>query len=626
MISLKNLLLEVSVEDLKRQFVDTGKISEKAFDAAIDATGGKSAYTTWLCKRLVSGDVREEAILDNQIRGILKNALDFFDKNKRLFTDKDINHYTKLTDFIDLCRSKREELEDDKKQKDINRFKIGAVKTADGTGYLVYKLPKGHEENQPVAIALGRHPEGYKGWCTSYDGNARWWLEHIQKEDLYIFVNPRASATDKYQIQFGYNSARPFSIKDDSPLIDQDIVPNLVPFYKFLHDHEGRPMPGYIVSEEDFLNQVNESRGTLEDLEVEPGIYKIDSNTDPDLWIGPFCKDILGRVDRSIVTMMRDRLEMAADEYAYYFVQAYNKWYNIYTMTAPSEGRILQRSRLDSYISNATRTAEDNFLSELYKKCKRVAELISCSLPVQLTLKYEPDSFPSLKEFYKGKVGKIEYYIVPGGTPFYRIFRDLQFENWKYKAIGIGSSMIGILIQEKDMILLYGLNESKHLPDIERYKNGRETNQTAYNPDILYEMYRNLKNFDDNVKFPTKLQKIDNIKRGYLNDFKVPQIGSVKTLYKIPAKHCPLIPYSIEPPYSVEEGSYTLLGFISKWQFTLSSRGGFSLTGRWGSGSNPSWIASVKGLPETLQSICKEYGIRRPDGLVEYLRRYGQES
>lgn len=625
MISLKSLLLEVSVEDLRRQFVDTGKISEKTFDAIVDIAGGKSAYATWLCKRLVTDNSRVE-ILINDMSRTLKGALDFFDKNKRLFTDKDINRYEDLTDFITLCMDKSKELEASKQQKDINRFKIGAVETADGTGYLVYKLPKGHEENQPVAIALGRHPEGYRGWCTSYDGNARWWSEHIQKEDLYIFVNPKASATDKYQIQFGYNDARPFSIKDDSPLMDSDIVPNLVPFYKFLHDREGRPMPDYVVSEEDFLNQVNESKGTLEDLRVEPDIYKIDSDTDLDLWIGPFCRDILEYANKTAVSLIRSRLE-SAEGYAYYFVRAHGMWFSIYTMSTPSEGRILQRSRLDSYIHNAIKAAEDSSFPELYERCKRVAELISCSLPVELILKYESDSLPSLKEFYKGKVGKIEYYIVPGGTSLYRIFRDLEFEDWKWKAIGTGRHAIGILIQGKDVVLLHGLDEStRHLPTIERYKDGQKSKQTDYNPDIMYEMYKNLKSFDDSVRLPSKLQKIDDIRKGSLDDFKVPQIGAVKALYKVPARHCPLIPYDVEPPYSVEEGSYTLLGFISKWQFTLSSRGGFSLTGRWGSGNSSSWIASVKGLPETLQSICKEYGIRRPDGLVEYLRRYGQES
>ena len=56
MIRLKSLLFEVSLDQLKTQFVDTGKITDSEFVEIIDATGGKSAYATWLSK-MVAGKI-----------------------------------------------------------------------------------------------------------------------------------------------------------------------------------------------------------------------------------------------------------------------------------------------------------------------------------------------------------------------------------------------------------------------------------------------------------------------------------------------------------------------------------------------------------------------------------------
>ncbi len=49
---MERLISEVSIEQLKAQFVDSGKLSEEVFDQIVNAVGGKTAYATWLAKKV----------------------------------------------------------------------------------------------------------------------------------------------------------------------------------------------------------------------------------------------------------------------------------------------------------------------------------------------------------------------------------------------------------------------------------------------------------------------------------------------------------------------------------------------------------------------------------------------
>ena len=59
---MERLISEVSIEQLKAQFVDSGKLSEKVFDQIVNAVGGKTAYATWLAKKVADGVIEPSNI------------------------------------------------------------------------------------------------------------------------------------------------------------------------------------------------------------------------------------------------------------------------------------------------------------------------------------------------------------------------------------------------------------------------------------------------------------------------------------------------------------------------------------------------------------------------------------
>ncbi len=84
---LKEVITEVSIADLEAQFVDAGKISSEDFKEIIDATGNKSAYATWLAKKVADKIIKPEDIYK------YKKYFLIFDRNKKLYPFPDINQY-----------------------------------------------------------------------------------------------------------------------------------------------------------------------------------------------------------------------------------------------------------------------------------------------------------------------------------------------------------------------------------------------------------------------------------------------------------------------------------------------------------------------------------------------------
>jgi hypothetical protein len=209
MIRLKSLLFEVSLDQLKTQFVDTGKISDSEFTEIVDASGGKSAYATWLTKQVAGKIIKPEDLYK------YNTYFKIFDRRKREYLFQDINQY-KTSDDIAQFISKSVDLADREKadpsqQRGVAKtdryaeFKIGEVE-----GFTVYELPKGRKDLYGASCEIGSGTE----WCTATGKTRQHFDRYISEGPLFIFIKP---GLDK-KYQFHYESQSFMDKKDKSVL------------------------------------------------------------------------------------------------------------------------------------------------------------------------------------------------------------------------------------------------------------------------------------------------------------------------------------------------------------------------------------------------------------------------
>jgi hypothetical protein len=206
---LQTLLLEVSIEDLKTQFVDAGKVSEKDFKEIVDAVGNKSAYATWLVKKVADGLIKGEDIYK------YKDYFMVFDRQKRKYPKQDINQYKTQQDLDTFVKTsidlKKTEEEDPSQRKGVSKedkykqFYIGSVE-----GFNVYKIPQNREDLYGTSCELGSGTQ----WCTATGKTRAHYDTYTKQGPLYIFIKP--GSDEKYQ--FHYESKQ-FMDKNDRPVI-----------------------------------------------------------------------------------------------------------------------------------------------------------------------------------------------------------------------------------------------------------------------------------------------------------------------------------------------------------------------------------------------------------------------
>ena len=205
---LKETLTEISVEQLKTQFVDSGKISQEDFNDIINITP-KTAYITWLAKKVADELIEVEDIYK------YKKYFNIFDRRKREYPFTDINQYKTqddLSQFIDKSIDiANKESEDVSQQKGVSKtdkykeFYLGSV-----NGFNVYEIPKGRKDLYGTSCELGSGTE----WCTA-TGNTRQHFDRYNADGpLFIFINP--STKEKYQ--FNYENEQ-FMDKNDLNII-----------------------------------------------------------------------------------------------------------------------------------------------------------------------------------------------------------------------------------------------------------------------------------------------------------------------------------------------------------------------------------------------------------------------
>jgi len=205
----ESLLIEVSIQDLQTQFVDTGKVTQEDFKQIVNTIGTKTAYATWLTKKVADGVIKGEDIYK------YKNYFNIFERYKRQFPSADINQYKTQQDIaafinkaIEISEKETEDVSTQKgisKQDKYKQFYIGTV-----DGFNVYKLPQGKEELYNTSCDLGSGTE----WCTATGQTRKHFDSYIKAGPLYIFLNPATG--EKYQ--FHYERAE-FRDKKDNRVI-----------------------------------------------------------------------------------------------------------------------------------------------------------------------------------------------------------------------------------------------------------------------------------------------------------------------------------------------------------------------------------------------------------------------
>lgn len=222
MIRLKTLLFEVSLDQLKTQFVDTAKITDSEFTEIIDASGGKTAYATWLTKLVANKTIKPEDLY--KYNAYFK----IFDRRNREYPFQDINQYKTTQDISQFINTSVElanrEKSDPSQQKGVAKtdkykeFYIGSVE-----GFDVYELPKGRTDLYGTSCELGSGTE----WCTATNKTTKWFDKYVKQGPIFILIKP--GSDEKYQ--FAYQSSQ-FMDKNDKRI--NFLMPIAYKFFEFI--------------------------------------------------------------------------------------------------------------------------------------------------------------------------------------------------------------------------------------------------------------------------------------------------------------------------------------------------------------------------------------------------------
>jgi len=256
---LKETLTEVSLDQLKTQLVDSGKMSEEDFNKIVDVTP-KTAYITWLAKKVADKIIKTEDIYQ------YKKYFNTFDRYKKEYPFTDINQYKTQDDISQFINKSVEiankESEDPSQQKGVSKgnkykeFYLGSVNE-----FNVYKLPQGRKDLYGTSCELGSGT----GWCTATGKDREDFDRYISQGPLFIFIEPESK--EKYQFNYETDS---FMDKNNKSIIlkGPDLLKSMDTYnlFKFIEDKE----PQYRIPFE--FKLLNKDKLTPDDLKVKHDI------------------------------------------------------------------------------------------------------------------------------------------------------------------------------------------------------------------------------------------------------------------------------------------------------------------------------------------------------------------
>jgi hypothetical protein len=213
-------LNEVSIDMLRNQFVDTGRIKQKTFDDILDATNKDSSFATWLTSKVAPSKGNRFPNIKVEDIFKYKKYFDVFKRNKRKYPYKDINQYkdnqSDIAQFIKISTEIASEEEKDISNKSgvSKSEKYQSLKMGEVDGFEIYKFPQGKKDLYKANCDLGSGTE----WCTATGNTSNWFNDYIGKGPIYVIIN-KSNPKEKYQFQ--YESGQ-YMDKDDVDIFDNN--------------------------------------------------------------------------------------------------------------------------------------------------------------------------------------------------------------------------------------------------------------------------------------------------------------------------------------------------------------------------------------------------------------------
>ena len=192
---------EVSIQQLETDFVNTGRISKKDFDAILKASKNDSAFATWLTAR-VAGSKNAPAVIKLEDIYKYEDYLNIFKRRKKEYPISDINQIKtpqQIKAFIEKSVNLLDQEEQDPSaQKGVSKTeKFQDLKIGDYNGFSVYMIPQGRKDLYPTSCELGSGTE----WCTATGNTPNFFNNYIEEGPLFIFID-NSDPKNKYQVSF----------------------------------------------------------------------------------------------------------------------------------------------------------------------------------------------------------------------------------------------------------------------------------------------------------------------------------------------------------------------------------------------------------------------------------------
>jgi hypothetical protein len=267
----ESLMLESKKELMKKQYVDTGKLSEKELDHLLGDDPISDKFAIWLCNRyyktikepyLVKTPTGEQAISREGAPIIkrffedieaLRTDLSTFSRYKNKFTHNDIMKYPDFKSFQDEAIKVADSLTlADKEKGKEKKEKYAELKIGEVDGFTVYVIPQNRPDLKDAAIELGSGTR----WCTAGSTN-NYFTTYNRTDTMFVFVRGQ----EKYQFHF---RDKQFMDKNDQQVPDGEFKTRLLDFV--------REKAGRLTGKED-MNQYKV--GTFETPNGELPLYKV---------------------------------------------------------------------------------------------------------------------------------------------------------------------------------------------------------------------------------------------------------------------------------------------------------------------------------------------------------------